>query len=243
MPTMAVNTISGLTLGLVSSRKSRQRLAPTTAIGGLSGRVDIAARVPCRSRGLGRPVAGDQRRLRPERAQQRHHADDQKCGAGIVQRGQGQGHARSARSPMPMRNLQQHGDDQQAPGHAAGAGWPARGSPRYPSMIKIEPATSGAQAMREVNGDARGIRQHAARRNRCRARATARRRRESPSAATRSAGRWENPGRPPRRSCCWSSRRAQFAAPARQDRSSANCRKPSLASVSCRAVRRHGQPP
>src|SRR5271163_3229948 len=78
MPTIAVNTINRLTLGLVSSRKSRHRLKPTRAMGGLSGRV-----------GTLQGYHADRGR-RPQGAQQSHHADDEESGAGIVQGGQSQ---------------------------------------------------------------------------------------------------------------------------------------------------------
>src|ERR1700722_4366292 len=78
MATTAVNTINRLTLGLVSSRKSRHRLTPTSAIGGLSGRVDTL-----------QGYHADRGR-RPQGAQQSRHADDQEGGARVVQGGQGQ---------------------------------------------------------------------------------------------------------------------------------------------------------
>src|ERR1035438_642058 len=103
MPTTAVKTINRLTLGLMSSRKSRHRLGPTTAIGGLSGMVDTM-----------QGYHADRRR-RPQRPQQPHHADDQKSGAGIVQGSYGQGH-----TPMhgryTERNLQQDRQHQQTTG-------------------------------------------------------------------------------------------------------------------------------
>src|ERR1700693_5735284 len=73
MPTMAVNTINRLTLGLVSSMKSRHRLMPTRAIGGLVGRVGTMqgyhADCGCRPKG----------------AQQSHHADHEESGSCIMQ--------------------------------------------------------------------------------------------------------------------------------------------------------------
>src|SRR5260370_21880014 len=81
MPTTAVNTINRLTLGLVSSKKSRQRLGPTTAMGGLSGMVGT----------MMQGYHADRRR-RPQRPQQPQHADQQKSGARIVQRRQTQTH-------------------------------------------------------------------------------------------------------------------------------------------------------
>src|ERR1700761_6177273 len=72
MPTMAVNTMSRLTFGLVSSRKSRHWGA-ATAENGLSGTVDM--------------------RQGYQHPQQRYHANDQQGGACIMHSGQGQGHA------------------------------------------------------------------------------------------------------------------------------------------------------
>src|SRR3984957_4825690 len=103
MPTTAVNTINRLTLGLVSSRKSRHRPKPTRAMGGLSGRV-----------GTLQGYHADRRR-RPQGAQHGDHADDQEGGAGIVQGGQGQGDA-PVHGGDPDANLQTDGEDQQAPG-------------------------------------------------------------------------------------------------------------------------------
>src|ERR1700690_4154514 len=72
MPTIAVNTINRLTLGLVSSRKSRQ-CGAATAETGLSGTVDMW-------QGYQHP-------------QQRYHANDQQGGARIMHGGQRQGQA------------------------------------------------------------------------------------------------------------------------------------------------------
>src|SRR5260221_2815330 len=82
MPTTAVNTINRLTLGLVSSKKSRQRLAPTTVMGGLSGMAGTMMQGYQADRGR-----------RPKRPQQPHHAEPQKRGSVIVQPSQTQGHA------------------------------------------------------------------------------------------------------------------------------------------------------
>src|SRR5260370_38536970 len=90
MPTTAVNTINRLTLGLVSSKKSRQRLVPTTAMGGLSGMVGTMMQGYHADRGR-----------RPQRPQQPHHADHQKNGAGIVQRSQTPGTAPVPGRPTP----------------------------------------------------------------------------------------------------------------------------------------------
>src|SRR6202044_330544 len=100
MPTTAVNTINRLTLGLVSSRKSRHRPKPTRAMGGLSGRV-----------GTLQGYHADCRR-RPQGAQHRDHADDQEGGTCVVQGGQGQGDA-PVHGGDSDANLQSDGENQQ----------------------------------------------------------------------------------------------------------------------------------
>src|SRR5260370_2357721 len=81
MPTTAVNTINRLTLGLVSSKKSRQRLVPTTAMGGLSGMVGTMMQGYHADPGP-----------RPHRPQQPQHAAHHKNRADLVPRTQTQRH-------------------------------------------------------------------------------------------------------------------------------------------------------
>src|ERR1700722_1015064 len=104
MPTTAVNTISRLTLGLVSSRKSRHRLVPTRAMGGLSGRVGTMQ---------GYHVDGGRR---PKRAEQSHQADDQKGGACIMQSRQRQWDP-PVHGGNSQRNLQRDCEYQQPSGY------------------------------------------------------------------------------------------------------------------------------
>ena len=78
MPTRAVNTINRLTLGLVSSRKSRQRLTLSAVMGGLFGAVDTA-------QGYHADRGG-----RPQCPEQPDHAAHQERSTGVVQRCDGQ---------------------------------------------------------------------------------------------------------------------------------------------------------
>src|SRR3984885_15806537 len=141
MPTTAVNTISRVTLGLVSSRKSRHRPKPGRVMGGLSGRV-----------GTMQGYHADCGR-RPKGAQQTHHAHHQKSGACVMQSREGQGYA-EMHGRHADANLQCNSGHQQEPRPPqavarGGSGARGCGQPQGQQKPDRDP---GTQAVGEKNG-------------------------------------------------------------------------------------------
>ena len=133
----------------------------------------------------------------------------------------------------PNADLEQHGAHEQAANRFQSAALAAgEGGCAYRDQDKAQRPPRRFDASREWRSaqDSRARRPY----SRCRVPATVRRRCGSPCAATKIAGRWVDPDRPPRHSCCWSTHRVRSAARARRIPTARTCATPIRASTARR---------